>query len=184
LQELSDKEIIEGIKENDQRVITQFMRQYQKFVYSVAMRYLKDTMEADDAAQEVFIKAIDKIGKFRGDSSLKTWLYTVTANHSRNILRKKKVRNFFSLSDDDSFIQIESKEKDPHKEMVNTELAGKIEKALDSLPEKQRETFMLRYYEDMPYEEISKVLGTSVGGLKANYYHATKKMAEFLKKEK
>lgn len=182
--ELDDKELIEGIKDGNERVINQFMRQYQKFVYSVALRYLRDPMEADDAAQEVFIKAIDKIGKFRGDSSLKTWLYTVTANHSRNILRKKKLRSFFSINDDESFIQIESREKDPHREMVNEELAEKISKALDSLPEKQRETFMLRYYEDMPYEEISKVLGTSVGGLKANYYHATKKMAEFLKDEK
>lgn len=184
MKDLSDKELIEGIKSNDRRVITQFMRQYQQFVYSVALRYLSDKFEADDATQEVFIKAIQKIDRFRGDASLKTWLYTVTANHSKNILRKRKIRRMFSLSDHDSFIQIESKNKNPHQELTNTELGERIKTALDRLPEKQRETFMLRYYDDMPYEEISKVLGTSVGGLKANYYHATKKMAELLKDTK
>lgn len=184
MSDLSEKELVEGVIVRDQRATNNFVRQYQKFVYAIAFRYLKDSFEADDAAQEVLVKAIEKMGKFRGEASLKTWLYTITSNHVRNLLRKKKLKTFFSIGDDQSFIQLESREKDPHNKMVNTQLAIKIQEALDSLPEKQRETFILRYYDEMSYEEISKILGTSIGGLKANYYHATKKMAQFLKDQK
>ncbi|GAB5465489.1 MAG: sigma-70 family RNA polymerase sigma factor [Candidatus Kapaibacteriales bacterium] len=171
------------IAEKDQVAINEYVRSYQKFVYAVIFRFLKDEFQTEDATQEVLLRSIRKISSYKGNSTLKTWLYTIASNQAKNILRKNKLRSFFSISDDESYLQLESKGLDPHQEYSNTELAMKIQAALDSLPEKQRETFVLRYYEDLPYEEISQLLGTSVGGLKANYFHATKKMAELLKDE-
>lgn len=160
-----------------------FIRENQKFVYSVAFRFLKNHEDAEDASQEVFIKAINNWHKFQGKSSISTWLYSITANHCKNVLRKNKLKSIFKPFSNDDERQFKSSFVLPDKHFENKEFMLKFSKVLDSLPEKQRETFALRYFDELKYEEISDILGTSVGALKANYYHATKKLAQALKKD-
>lgn len=164
---------------------TVFVRKYQKFVYSTALRFVQNYEDADDIAQEVFIKAIEKIKNFRGDSSLSTWLYRITTNQCTNYNRKKRFLSMFSKdsSSDDEYFDIAANDLTPIQTMENKEFEVKFKRMLAQLPEKQRETFALRYFDEMPYEEISKMLGTSVGGLKANYFQAVQKLALLLKKE-
>lgn len=168
---------------NREIAVTAFVRKYQKFVYSTALRFLKSYDDADDASQEVFIKAIDNLQKFRGDSSLKTWLYRITSNVCTSMLRKKKIFSIFTKEDTDDFFNIQSNDSSPAQKVENQEFEKKFLIILSKLPEKQRETFALRYFDNLTYEEISNMLGTTVGGLKANYYQATRKIAELLNKE-
>lgn len=177
-----DSEIIrEYSTGNSELAATSFVRKYQNFVYATALRYMQSYFDADDAAQEVFIKALNSLKKFRGDSSLKTWLYRITTNVCINMKRKKKVFSLFVNETPDDYFKIPSEDFSPQQEMENKEFELNFKKILATLPVKQRETFMLRYYEKLPYIEISKMLGTSVGGLKANYYQAVKKLAVYLK---
>ena len=180
----SDTEIVKDYCETkSNRAATAFVRKYQKFVYATALRYLKDEDDADDAAQEVFIKSLKNLHKFRGESSLKTWLYRITYNVSSNILRKKKIKRFLRIDDKEDFLNLPAHEPGPDKQLENNELQLSFMRSLDKLPEKQRETFAMRYFDEMTYEEISEVLGTSTGGLKANYFQAVKKIAKYINKE-
>lgn len=179
----NDKDIIyEYCEKGNQHAATHFVRKYKNFVYSTALRYVTNHFDADDISQEVFIKALKGLKKFRGDSSLQSWLYRITVNLSLNYKKKKSVLSFLSQDDDERFYEIESKLLTPEQEIEGKELEQEFLEALNKLPEKQRETFALRYFDELPYEEISKLLGTSIGGLKANYYQAVKKLASFLEK--
>jgi len=179
----SDTEIIKDYCDNgSQRAANAFVRNHQKFVYSTALRFLKNREDAEDASQEVFIKALKNLKNFRGDSNVKTWLYRITSNVCTNVLRKIKLGKIFSYGNDtEEFYDIATNDISAQKKIENKEFEEKFLNALDKLPKKQRETFALRYYEEMTYEEISKVLGTSTGGLKANYFQAIKKLSAYLK---
>jgi RNA polymerase sigma-70 factor, ECF subfamily len=156
----------------------EFVRKYQKFVYATALRYLKNSDDAYDASQEVFIKALKSIGGFRGESSLSTWLYRITMNICFGMKRKEKLRQFVGLDD---VAETESSYGfTPDQEAENNDFHARFDALLAQLPEKQRQTFVLRYFDELSYEEISQMLGTSVGGLKANYFHASKKLAHLL----
>ncbi len=186
LVQVNDKEIItDYLTGNKEKAATAFVRKYQNFVFSTALRYLKSYDDADDAAQETFIKALNNLHKFRAESSLKTWLYRITVNICSNISRKKKILSVFKSynEEDDDYFNIPSTDKTPEELFENKEFEEVFLKILTKLPEKQRETFALRYFDELPYEEISKMLGTSVGGLKANYFQAVKKLADLLKKD-
>jgi len=180
-----DKEIIEEyVSGNSEIAATAFVRKYQTFVYSTVYRYLQSHADSDDAAQEVFIKALSNLSKFRSDSSLKTWLYRISSNVAKNALRKRKVMSIFKKnenSDLEDYDNMASGDLPPDLKFENKELEQKFSEVLATLPQKQRETFALRYFEELSYNEISDMLGTSVGGLKANYHQAVKKMAEYLK---
>lgn len=182
-----DKDIIEEYcSGNSEKAATSFVRKYQKFVYATALRYVQVYDDVDDITQEVFIKALRSLNKFRGDSSLKTWLYIITSNLCRNYLRKKKVASFFSLSSDDDrnyFYNLPSKEANPEQTFQNNEFELNFLKFVAKLPPKQREVFSLRYFDNLSYDEISKMLGTTVGGLKANYFQAVRKIAHKFKNQ-
>lgn len=180
----NDLDIIEEYAENrSERAANSLVRKYRTFVYSTAMRYLQNHEDADDCAQEVFIKALKSLSKFRKESNLKTWLYRITVNNAINQIRKKKVLSIFGNKDASEHIDLRDEGYNPEENMLSSEFMSKFYKALSDLPEKQRETFALKYFDEMKYEEISQLLGTSVGGLKANYYQAVKKLAAVLKDE-
>ncbi len=177
----NDNEILEEYSAgNTELAATSFVRKYQNFVFSIALRYLHSFDDAEDAAQETFIKALKSLHKFKANSSLKTWLYRITINVCNNMTRKKKVMSLFKSSSNEDFFDIADRDLNPEEKMESREFEDNFLKALNKLPEKQRETFALRYFEELTYEEISNMLGTSVGGLKANYYQATKKLALYL----
>ncbi|OGU17461.1 MAG: hypothetical protein A2X61_08900 [Ignavibacteria bacterium GWB2_35_12] len=187
----NELEIIRDYTENrSEAAATAFVRKHQNFVFSTALRYLQSYEDADDASQEVFIKALNNLHKFRGDSNIRTWLYRITANVATNMRRKRKILNFVKLDFSDNEeaaltslrVTLASDDDTPYDSIEKKESEEALLSVLTKLPEKQRETFSLRYFDQLSYEEISKVLGTSVGGLKANYYHAVKKITEMMKK--
>jgi RNA polymerase sigma-70 factor (ECF subfamily) len=178
----SDQEIIREYTINgNSRAATAFVRKYQSFVYATALRFLRDHDDADDAAQESFIKALRNLKSFRGDSSVKTWLYRITTNVCSNHARKRNLRSMFSREVDDAVLEFPDNNPLPDKNLESKEFEQNFLNALNRLPEKQRETFALRYFDDLTYEEISEMLGTSTGGLKANYFQAVQKLTKYLK---
>lgn len=174
--EFSDKELLEMIRLNESSNGFNFLiRKYQKKVYNHVRRMVIDHDDANDIVQDIFIKVWKGIAKFNEDSELYTWIYRITVNETLTFLKKKK-RKFF--------VPIVSLEKELGAKMIiNTDFSSdeielKLQKALLKLPEKQKMVFNLRYYDEMPYEEMSKILNTSVGALKASYHIAVKKVEE------
>lgn len=178
----SDQDIINGLLSDTRDYAANiFVRKYQRFVFSVAQRYLKSYEDACDASQEVFIKAIRNIGNFRGECSLQTWLYRIVINVCHSMTKKKKLRSFVTFTAFDTMPESITDEYNPENTTIDTEFQQKFDYLMNQLPEKQRETFILRYIDELSYEEISQMLGTSIGGLKANYFQAVKKLALILK---
>lgn len=156
------------------------MLNYKRFVHSTAMRYLRDDDDAKDLTQEVFIKAYNSLDYFRGDSKIQTWLYAITRNLCLNALDKKKRKGNIVQMDT---LEISSDERSDR--LVNeSEFSHFFKQCMSILPEKQRETFILRHVEELSYEEISEMLGTSIGGLKANYFQAVQKLSQYLSSKK
>jgi RNA polymerase sigma-70 factor (ECF subfamily) len=181
MNQLSDQELVQEVRNGDRRAFTELMRRYQERVYWVARRIVGSHDDADDVTQEAFVKAFVGLGDFRGDASFYTWLYRIAVNLSLNAVRKRQVMNY--LSDSTILNRILPLGDDPGRQVEFRDLQSRLEKAVAQLPEKQRAVFVLRHYEEMSYEEIAQVLKTSVGGLKANYFHALKKVQQYLKDE-
>ncbi len=182
LNHADDQEIVKAFAAGDTDAAAHaFVRKYQSFVFATALRYLKHSDDAEDAAQESFIKAIRALPRFRGESSLSTWLYRITVNVCKGVLRKRKLRTMVGLESVAPFAT--STTPGPDRLTESNDFEARFEVLLSTLPPKQRETFVLRYYEQFSYEEISAMLGTSVGGLKANYHQAAKKLAAALEGE-
>lgn len=178
----NDLQLIEEyLKNKSDAAANILMRRHQKFVYSVAYRYMNDYDEAEEVTQETFITVFRSLNKFNGKSKLRTWLYRITANNALSMKRKYAVSKLFVRDDTEEYMNIPAQTGDALQTIENENFKIEFEKALGKLPKKQRETFALRYFEKLPYEQISEMLGTSVGGLKANYFQAVKKLAIFLK---
>jgi RNA polymerase sigma-70 factor (ECF subfamily) len=134
--------------------------------------------DANDVLQNVFIRVWNGLMNFKEESQLYTWLYRIATNESLTFLENLKKRSAVSLSDVESGLENKVKADkyfDPNK------LEWKLQVAIQQLPEKQRLVFSLRYYDELPYEEMSKVLDTSEGALKASYHHAVKKIEDYIK---
>jgi len=179
----TDREIIEEYsKGNIEQATNEFVRRYKNFIYLVAYRYVRNYDDAEDITQEVFIDALRKLKDFRQESSLKTWLYRITVNKAKNLLRRRNLISFISFSRPEEDNDLDFPDHTQSNKLENKELEEKFLEVLATLPEKQREVFSLRYFEDLSFNEISEMLGTSVGGLKANYFHAVRKIASEMKK--
>ena len=161
--------------------LTAFVRKHQRFVMSVALRHAISRQDAEDAAQEVFVKASQKLGDFNGNSTLQTWLYRITVNVCTSIHRKRRFVTFFGFGEAEGEMDVASPERMPSYQTEHNEFDTYIKQVLSGLPPKQRETFCMRHYDELSYEEISAITGTSEGALKANYHWAVKKIAEALR---
>lgn len=181
MEPLTDLELVQQVRNGKREAYTELMRRYQQRVYWVARRIVGSHDDADDVAQETFVKAYLALGDFRGDASFFTWLYRIAVNLSLNVVRKQQVMNY--LRESPVVSAFLPSQENPHKQLEAKELESRLQQAVLQLPEKQRAVFVMRYFDGMRYEEISKVLKTSVGGLKANYFHALKKVQEYLKDE-
>lgn len=136
-----------------------------------------DHDDADDLTQEVFIKIHKAIDNFREDSQLYTWIYRIATNECLTFLNKKKRRFFLPLEDVAKEL---SSKIDSAPYLSGDDIQKKLQKALLTLPDKQRLVFNMKYYDDLPYEDISQITNTSVGALKASYHHAVKKIENYL----
>jgi RNA polymerase sigma factor (sigma-70 family) len=181
MEETSDLDLVEEVRNGNRQAFTELMRRYQQRVYWTARRIVGSHADADDIAQETFIKAYLGLGEFRGESGFFTWLYRIAVNLSLNAVRKQQIMGYLRQSE--LVERLFPSQEDPSQELEHEETELLLRQAIARLPEKQKAVFVLRYYDEMPYEEISKILKTSVGGLKANYFHALKKVQEHLKNE-
>lgn len=150
--------------------------QYSEPLYRQIRRMVQKHDDANDLLQNTFLKAWSNIENFRGDARLGTWLYKIAVNETLSHLDRERKRKGVSLDDQEASL-INSIEADT--DIDGDMLALRLRKAIATLPEKQRLVFNMRYYDDMPYDEISAVLGTSVGALKASYHIAVKKVEQF-----
>jgi RNA polymerase sigma-70 factor (ECF subfamily) len=179
---LEDKDILEKFQNPDSRnlAFNQLVRKYQQKVYWHVRKMVIDHDDADDLTQEVFVKVWTHLENFRKDSQLYTWIYRIATNECLNFLSAKKKRFFLPIHD----VAAELSEKlDSTDTLSGDEVQLKLQKALLRLPDKQRLVFNMKYFDDMKYEEISEILGTSVGALKASYHIAVKKIEDYLKKD-
>jgi RNA polymerase sigma-70 factor (ECF subfamily) len=151
---------------------------YQEQLYWVIRRLVIDHDDTNDIIQNVFIKVWSNLETFREDSKLYTWLYRIAINESLGFLNSKRMRIFVPFGDVEK--QLNQKLTDDNF-FEGTEIQLMLQKAILTLPEKQRIVFNLRYYNEMPYEQMSEILGTSVGALKASYHLAMKKVEKSLK---
>ena len=136
--------------------------------------------DANDLLQNTLLKAWINIGFFRGEARLSTWLYKIAFNETITFLNKQHSQNNISIDETDTYL-IEKLDSDEY--FDGDAIQMKLQKAILTLPDKQRAVFNLRYYDEMPYEEMSRIMGTSVGALKASYHHAAKKIEDFLNRD-
>ena len=181
MKHLTDAELIAAFKDGVESAFNELVRRYQEKVYWMIRRIVRNHDDASDLAQDVFVKAYHSLKDFRGEAGLYTWLYRIGTNLSLNHLRRRKLRSFFSLDELENVIR--STDGTPDVEIERKERSELIDRAIERLPAKQKLVFILRYYEEMPYEEMAKLLGKSTGGLKANYFHAIRKIEEYVKNE-
>lgn len=153
------------------------MKAYQQPLYWHLRRFVFDHDEADDLLQMTFIKAWQHIDSFRGDAKLKTWLYRIATNEALSLIRKNKNRQMVELSEiENSFSMSETWSGHTDGDAI----AQKLMAAVNTLPDKQKVVFQMKYFDDLKYEEIADILGGSVGSLKASFHHAVKKIEEYL----
>ncbi len=154
--------------------------QYGEQLYWQIRRMVLSHEDANDLLQNTFIKAWSNIDYFRGDAKLSTWLYRIALNECLTFLNKQRAAATVSLDAPEAAV-LDKLESDAY--FTGDKAQMLLQKALLSLPEKQRMVFNLKYYQEMKYEEMSEIFGTSVGALKASYHHAVKKIEKFLADE-
>ncbi len=169
-----DLALVAASRRGDRTAFNELVKRHHEKVYWVARRLLGDHDDALDITQDAFVKAWSTIGNFRGDAQPYTWLYRIATNLSLNKIRAAKVRTLLRLNDDHD--NVPGDDLDPLAGLAQSEARSIIERAIARLPDKQRAVFVLRYYEELPYDDIAAILQTSVGGLKANYFHAVRKI--------
>lgn len=176
---MQDAELLQEFRNppTKEKAFTAIIKKYQEKLYWHIRRMVVEHEDANDVLQNVFIRVWNGLENFREDSQLYTWLYRIGTNECLTFLEQKKRKSSVSLSDVEGSLSNSikaDKHFDPNK------LEWKLQLAMQQLPEKQRIVFNLRYYDEMPYEEMSKVLETSEGALKASYHHAVKKIEDFI----
>lgn len=170
IQLLSDPDTI---KEGFEWVVKEYSQQ----LYWQIRRMVLVHEDANDVLQNTFIKAWSYIDSFRGTAKLSTWLYRIAYNESLSFIKNAKLQSNMMKIDDSDSLLIEKLESDPY--FSGDQIQVHLQKAILQLPEKQQEVFRLRYFDEMPYDEMSELTGTTVGGLKSSYHHAVKKIEEY-----
>ncbi|TFF35053.1 RNA polymerase sigma factor [Mucilaginibacter psychrotolerans] len=174
-----DEEILSKFREDKTRneAFNMLLKKYQQKIYWHVRRMVIDHDDADDLTQDVFIKVWKNLPGFRNDAQLYTWMYRIATNECITFLNKKKQKNNISLDDVDYELADTLSSSD---QFTGDQIQRKLQEAILTLPDKQRLVFNMKYFDDMKYEEMSEVLGTSVGALKASFHLAVKKIEAFV----
>ena len=176
---MTDRELVDLFREGDNPhyAFNLIVRKYRERLYWHIRKIVIDHDDTDDVLQNTLVKVWTALSDFRGDSQLFTWLYRIATNEALTFLKAKRTKFFLPLVNVEN--QLKNKlEDDPY--FNGSELQRQLQKAILSLPEKQRIVFNMKYFDDLKYEDMSKILGTSVGALKASYHHAVKKIEELM----
>ncbi len=160
-----------------EKAFTALIKKYQEKLYWNIRRMVVNHDDANDVLQNLFIRVWNGLDRFKENSQLYTWLYRISVNECLSFLEQQKKKYTSSLSDEDTGLSNKVRAED---HFDYKKLEWKLQLAMQKLPEKQRIVFNLRYYDEMPYEEMSRILDTSKGALKASYHHAVKKIEDFM----
>ncbi|MGL5272429.1 MAG: RNA polymerase sigma factor [Phocaeicola sp.] len=179
MKEYNEKTIIAWLQDpyKQRKAFELIVNEYSEQLYWQIRRMVLSHDDANDLLQNTFMKAWSNIEYFRGDAKLSTWLYRIALNESITFLNKQRAQTGASLEENDAAIGKLTGDS----YFNGDETALLFQKAIHTLPEKQRMVFNLKYFQEMKYEEMSEIVGTSVGALKASYHHAVKKIEQFLK---
>lgn len=179
MNEISDKEIIELFRDDKSKskAFDSLVNKYKRKLYHHIRSIVENHDDTDDVLQNTFIKIFENLSSFREDSKLFTWIYRIATNEAINFLKSRKSKIFFKENND----IINNVQKTENTELNADQIQNILKYAINQLPEKQRMIFLLRYYEELKYEEISEILNTSVGALKASYHIAVKKIEEIIR---
>ena len=178
----NEREVLALLQDNStqKRGFEILVRAYSEPLYWQIRRMVLSHEDANDLLQNTFVKAWMSIDYFRAEAKISTWLYRIALNECLSFLQKQRAGQTVSLDEADSAI-LNKLESDPYFSGDRIQLS--LQKALLMLPEKQWMVFNLKYFQEMKYEEMSEIFGTSVGALKASYHHAVKKIEKFLSGE-
>ena len=177
---MEDKELLTKFKnpETQHYAFNLLVRKYQEKIYWHIRKMVIDHDDADDLVQEVFLKVWKNLPGFKGESALYTWIYRIATNDCLQFLNRKRRRFMIPIHDVNAEL---SKKLEASPYIDGDEIQLKLQKALLTLPDKQRLVFNMKYFDELSYEDIAEVTGTSVGGLKASFHHAVKKIEKILK---
>jgi RNA polymerase sigma-70 factor (ECF subfamily) len=178
MRELTDQELVDEVRKGRRSAFDELMRRHQERIYWAARRFVGNHDDAEDVAQETFVKAYLALGDYRGEARFFTWLYRIAFNLAVSAVRKRQVVSYLRQSELVRRVFPEPERPDSILELAETE--ERLLRAVAALPEKQRAVFTMHFFDELSYEEISEILTTSVGGLKANYHHAVRKVREYL----
>lgn len=182
--ELSEQELIERVRAGQTTAFDEVVRRHHERLIQFVFRLVGDRDEAADVAQDTFIKAHERFAEFRGHSGLFTWLYRIAYNEAISLLRRRKLRSFLRFGTDgsleDGWDRSLAIEPDAAARMEGQQLGAIIAAAVAELPPRQRAIFTMRHHEDMSHAEIARVIGRSEGAVRANYFHAIRKLRQLL----
>ena len=175
-----EKSLLQQLQDEKTRdaAFTRLVDAYKEPLYWQIRRMVLNHDDADDILQNTFIKAWTGIDSFRGESRLSTWLYRIATNETLNFIERQR-HTSVSLDDEESHVA-QTLQSDPYFDGDETQV--QLQEAIAKLPAKQRQVFLMKYYEEMKYEEMSNVLQTSIGALKASYHHAVKKICDYFER--
>ena len=179
MKEPSEENIIQLLKDENTRskAFSSVVQKYQEQLYWLIRKMALSHEDTNDILQNTFLKAWNGLGSFRGDSQVSTWLHRIAINETFTFLASMQMKNVENILDIEN-IMVQNLQSDSY--FSGDEIQLKLQKAILSLPPKQRLVFNMKYFEERKYEEMEEVLGTSVGALKASYHHAVKKIENFL----
>lgn len=180
MSQITEDDIRETLASDSEKGFRMIVELYGRKLYWHIRRLVITHDDADDALQNTFLNAWKNIGSFRFESSLLTWLWSIATNEALNLLRKRARENSVSLDDVEGIL---SSSAEGSTWFDGDAATVKLQNAILKLPEKQRAVFNMKYYDEMTYEDMSGVTGTSVGALKASYHHAVKKIEQFLEED-
>jgi RNA polymerase sigma factor (sigma-70 family) len=179
LEDFTDKELLEKFRDpkTSNYAFNLIVKKYSKRLYWHVRKIVIDHDDSNDVIQNTFIKVWKNLGEFREDSQLYTWMYRIATNEALSFLKQKKTKFLIPFGDVEHEL---SNSLTTENHFTGDEIQLKLQKAILTLPQQQRLVFNMKYYDDLKYEEIAEILNLTVGGLKASYHHAVKKIEKYL----
>ena len=177
MKDQTDSGLVRKFKEGDERSFNQLVLRYQKRIYDLTYRMVRNHQDAADLSMEVFVRAYKNLKSFEGRSSFYVWLARIAVNLCINFSKREKFRSFLSIFDLSHRLAVSGT---PAEELEKNELKLAIDRAVKSLPPRQKSSFILKYYQGLTHQEIAEILGISEGAAKANYFQAIQKLKKHL----